>query len=221
MLDWIYAKLGFDPAVFEKFENLSAARNFERVEGSAVASLDLLSGEERILWQCGRCWGPAIVDKDRIAVLKRDGLWLISDGAPPSISIESMESGVRFENSTLLGRSDAPAATLILLEEQVDRPECWARVWEVNLAEGRLARPADAPAPCVEPLGGLRPGQVRNEMAVFSRSSPPLPRRLYVGRAGEREHDRLTPNAQGAQPHVSDRFYPLWRSDSEIIYLID
>ena len=211
---WLASKLGINPTAFA---NLTAVRGDAGVTaGSRVVELDLTTNKETTLWECGRCWSPAITASG-IAVLREDAgttaIWLLPiDGGAPRAVMSVPAAGV------ILGTTDSPNAIAVAVHD----PSCADTEYAALIADLAAGTGAiDMDAPCLAPPFPARDRLANNRIlattAERDATGKRIPRRLIV----KEPADAAAPSAKRLAPFSDtiDRFDPVWRSETRVVYV--
>lgn len=214
---WIYKKLGIDPKIVQKFT--APKGNEQRRRGKRLLWVNLQDEEEHLLWACSDCWSPVMANDRDIAVLKNDGLWLVPANGQPRLAVPAQ--GLL----DVLGRIVNEVDHLLVFQSgQAEGQTCPVVIRIADLKTGALL-PADTEAGCIDAAGML----VHRDELWGTRKLSSTSRTSPLGPALELlVEDAATPNGLEARPltprlnardSTRDRFDPIWRSGSEVVYL--
>jgi len=114
----------------------------QRPTGTALVRRDLISGVDQTLWQCGNCWSPILLGGEEIAVLKEDGVWVVS--LQNKTALQAIKAaGLRELISSI---KEQPEWVLVVRGEQTG--DCEYTTWRANLRSGALERFGEAETTC-------------------------------------------------------------------------
>jgi CHAT domain-containing protein/tetratricopeptide (TPR) repeat protein len=213
---WLVSTLGIDP---KAFANLTAVRGDAAPSiGTRLVELDLRSNAEKTLWECGRCWSPAIAGSG-VVVLRKEGdttgLWLVPNGGGAPRKVVDLPTA-----RAILGATGKPNALAVAAANaRCGKSEHAVAV--VDVAGGSAA--IDARAPCLVPPFPARDRLMNNRIlattAERDAAGKTVPRRLIV----KEPADAASPGAKRLAPFNDDvdRFDPIWRSDTTVVYVAD
>jgi hypothetical protein len=173
-----------------------------------------------LLWACGNCWAPAIANASDIVVLKDDGIWIVAGMSAPMLAVRA--EGL----IDILGRIEGEPDHLLILQAGRSGPEACAAVLRIaDLKAGALFPATDAGSACIEPAEGLLHrdelmGTRKLSSTYRADSMGPALELLIEDAAARRgpESVPLTPRLN-ARDSTRDRFDPIWRTPSEVLYL--
>jgi hypothetical protein len=215
---WIYRKLGIDPKIAQKFTTTKGGE--ERRRAKRLMSVGLSDEQEHLLWTCGNCWAPAIANASDVAVLKDDGIWIVSAMREPRLVVAA--DGL----TDVLGRIEGePDHLLVFRTGQASSDACPIVLQIADLKTGTLLPAAGAGPTCIETAGDLLHRDEllgTRKLSSTSRASSwgPALQLLVEDAAAPNglEAVPLTPNLN-ARDSTRDRFDPIWRTPSEVVYL--
>jgi hypothetical protein len=216
---WIYRKLGIDPKIVQKFTSPRGGE--DRRRGMRLMSVGLSDEQEHLLWACGNCWAPAMANASDVAVLKGDGIWIVAGTREPGLVLRA--EGL----IDVMGRIEGePNRLLVLQAGQAGREACAVVLRIADLKTGALLPATDAGSACIGTAEGLLHRDellgTRKLSSTYRTNSPigPALQLLVEDAAAPRgpESAPLTPKLN-ARDSTRDRFDPIWRTPSEVVYL--
>ncbi|HVG25454.1 MAG TPA: hypothetical protein VND45_14960, partial [Thermoanaerobaculia bacterium] len=213
---WLASTLGIDP---KAFANMTAVRGDAAAgAGRRLIELDLATGVETTLWECGRCWSPALAPNG-VVVLREDGgttaMWVLPADGAAARAIVPLPSA-----TSILGATDMPERVAVTVRDA----RCGESEHGVTLVDVAAATvTVQKDAPCLVPpfpaRDRLRKNRIVATTAERDASGKRIPRRLVV----KEPADAPAPTAKRLAPFSDtvDRFDPIWRSDTRVIYVAD
>lgn len=211
-ITWLCHKLKIDPGVYAR-----VTRDIPRVRsGDQIVSFDKKTGVETLVWSCGGCWSPTLLDSKTIAVIKENGIWTFTIGQADS-NQKVLEAG---HIQWILGPVDQPPQSLLVAASQVQNG-CILTLQYARLSERKILPVEDSGATCLDNAGNLiRSGQVMGDRLVHSSANgadilimqnPDTP----GGKVADALFDwRLNSAKDGIA-----RFDPQWINATTILYL--
>ena len=207
---WLSKVTGINPNLYR---NLARNRGVtKRPSGSELVRRDLATGADQTLWQCGNCWSPILFGGDEIAVLKEDGVWVVS--VQTKAARQAIKAaGLREAISSI---KEQPEWVLLVRGEQAG--DCEYATWRANLRSGVLERFGEAQTTCLLEFDFrslIKPDQVRGDfvLATSEDDDPPLHVTKLRSSTSTVESVVVFPSRKAA-------FDAIWLGDSSIAYIV-
>jgi hypothetical protein len=207
---WLSKVTGINPSVYR---NLARNRGVtQRPTGTTLVKRDLATGVDQILWQCGNCWSPILFGGDEIAVLREDGVWVVS--VQTKAARQAIKAGGLREAISSI--KDQPEWILLVRGEQAGN--CEYTTWRANLRSGALERFGEAETTCLLEFDFrslVKPDQVLGDFVLTTSEDddPPLHVTKRCTSASGGESVVILPSGKAA-------FDPIWLGDSTIAYIM-
>ncbi|HEX8434901.1 hypothetical protein [Archangium sp.] len=185
------------------------------VKGTSLLKLDCDAKTESLLWRCEECWSPVSVGDAGIAVIRKDGLWLVE--APEKA--RKLVDGPGFVS--LLGLTVDGGKSLVVVRE---RPEGGRPVLGlVDLSTGAFAAAPTQPATNEEAkkLGHVRPASLQGTrlLSPVERGGKQCgAREVRVEPERGKAKERLCEFQPVPDAGSWDRFDPAWSGD-DVVYV--
>lgn len=225
--NWICRVLGIKVRTYNRLSQVRPG-DYQPTLGARLMRIKLPDGNENLVWQCDGCWSPVAIGPTEAAVLKRDGIWIVSlsnnSPAPtqPKIAAQNLVA--------IIGILDQNSKRLIVAQ-QSNTQDCQYTLREADLSDGQLKELADLTEKCLQGPNQLRvtmnAGRLRNDqLLVAPKNTSNTPRTLWRGIYTQRQgSDRVDYRSERLIPGIDrnddgvDRYDPNWINDNEIIYV--
>jgi hypothetical protein len=217
--EWICRILQMDPKTYARLVGVRQGQ--EQMGGARIATADLQAHSESVVYECGECWSPAVIDGENIAFLKADGVWVKPlDGGSARLAVSAR--GLR----TLVGKASGNAAEWVVLQHEANDEACEYRLRLADLSSGRLDSVSEQTRCLGEAeLGGApRWGALRGHRVLVNSPSGAGVKRILVGELAS--DGALASGARtsllpwiDAQEDGIDRFDAVWLDDTRVVYV--
>jgi hypothetical protein len=185
-----------------------------------VATLDLQSGREDVLYDCGGCWSPLPLPDGSLLVAKANGIWKVpATSAAATLVVTSDDF---FE--VILGIDhQASSDRAIVLVRRGSGTACSRMAMIVDPAKNTLEPGPVLDGGCDEPLPSTARMLVRFNDGRLLGATTVAPHELLLKTVSSIEqssdvgYTRVT--IQTPTPGVSERFDPAWQSHDVIVYV--
>lgn len=216
--EWICRVLRIDPKIYARLVGVRQGQ--EQIGGARLAVADLTAQSESIIYECGECWSPAVSDRDNVAYLKADGLWVKQlDGGPSRLAVSAR--GLRM----LIGKVDGHSSEWVVLQHGKDEV-CEYKLAIADVAAGTLNSQAEQPQCLMEAeLGAIpRSGALRGSRLLVNSAAGTGVRRILIGelsRDGTVAAAGRSPLLPWIDAHEDgiDRFDAVWLDDTRVVYM--
>jgi hypothetical protein len=224
--DWICRVLGIKTKTYNRLSQVRGEE--EPTLGARLMRLKLPEGEEKLVWQCDGCWSPVALNETEAAVLKRDGIWLVSlaerSPAPtqPKVAAQNIIA--------IIGLLDKNSKQVIVAQRN-STPGCEYVLVQANLSNGEIKELVGLAEKCLEGsnqlLVNINAGRLRDDKLLFApKNTSNTPRTLWRGIYAQRQDpDKIDFRSERLIPAIDrnddgvDRYDPNWINEREIIYI--
>lgn len=226
--DWICRVLGIKTQTYNRLSQVREDE-FEPIPGARLVRLRLPDEQETPVWQCN-CWSPAMISETEVAVLKRDGIWIVplTESAPKPERPKIAASNIVAIIGLIAGQSKQ-----LIVAQSNNVAGCPYILRQADLTAGQIKELADAPKKCLAGSGELGlnivAGRLRNDKVLYASQSSSdalhiLWKGIYTRKPNSDDLDykqeRLTPTLDRNDDGV-DRYDPNWINDNEMIYVMN
>jgi hypothetical protein len=192
----------------------------ERHAGERLTRADLATKTESVIYECGSCWSPVVVDDGRVAILKTDGVWLVRlDGGAAHLAV----AATRLHK--IVGRTKDRPARLLVVQQVAEQAGCEYELRFADVGAGKIEEAEGIAVTCVgeEDLAALRKPDMFHNGRVVRATDPAgrFPPKLLVADMPA-QGERLLP-ARDLLPWIEDdngRLDPVWIGDNAVLYVI-
>ncbi|HEX5871307.1 MAG TPA: hypothetical protein VFY65_12860 [Longimicrobium sp.] len=214
---WLGRFLGLSPDVFG---GLTAVRGDAAgaVAGERLMRVSLDTGQETEIWRCAGCWSPAPAADDGLAVLRADGIWVLTPGRAPRLAVAAQ----RLER--IVARIDPTGMRLLVARRKDSGPvdHCPLDLVVAELSTGRISSLEDAEVQClgfreVFTADRQRGSRVAAETSARDALGRPLPRRLKWADTPNGEFHPLPP--PGGEGESLEAYDPVWTGEDVLVFV--